>query len=768
MIPAHLRSAKVAATALAFAALHVPLAAQGEVNPSLRAPLPRTAEEAQRVERTPAGIFEKKHDAIVHVFIQVDGGRDSFRIERPSSGVVVSPSGLVVTRWSLVQEAVGPNGEPVENHTLHVQLGSGTTLDAKFVAKDVASGLALLQAGVQGDQKLTACPLAVSGEAPPGEPVLVASYHEGKDYVVFSGVLEHASGGVVTGEGDAVRRFAAGDILLTDAAIQSRNEGGGLLDPNGRLLGICDATRVIPQVREPKLEDLKAPSFGFVIPSDTIRKVFATQLTPDALAAASTGDAPAPTAAAVARAADAIVSVRAGDGGFPDIGTDDPYAVQRRQGLGSGVIVDPSGLVLTNAHLIANTDHITVTLGDGRALPARVLKLAVQFNLALLQAQVPEGASLPAIDCGSSDDVLLGETVLGVGRPFGKELTISVGVLSATRQGGRLQADPILGNANGGGALIDVNGRLIGIVDGGVVDKIDLAFMQRGDETKAETNLSFVPGIDTVRDEFREQLQARATEGSSILAAHTETPQQHALRESLVTDVVAQTASSLINVYVSYTSRQADVEDNPFAQSKPTVIVNSLGSGVIIDSSGLAISNWHVVDDATDPDGSMRPDHVVHARLKDGEQFEVKVLSISREDDLSLLQLVVPEGRSLNAVEFGSSDRVRLGETVVAVGNPLGRANTITAGVISAKDQGIHIKHRWAKFNGLIETDAAINAGNSGGPLLDVNGELMGINSAGGGGFSVTGYAIPGRLRAREALRRADVTREAAQHLSRA
>src|SRR5690606_18654340 len=117
-------------------------------------------------------------------------------------------------------------------------------------------------------------------------------------------------------------------------------------------------------------------------------------------------------------------------------------------------------------------------------------------------------------------------------------------------------------------------------------------------------------------------------------------------------------------------------EDDPFASlAEPELVTLGLGSGVIIDRSGLALSNWHVVDEAVNPDGSMKPDHAVTVRVFGGKTYPVEVLSISREDDLSLLRLVLEEGEEVPAVELGDSDALAIGENVAAIGNPHGRAN---------------------------------------------------------------------------------------------
>lgn len=709
-------------SALLLAAL---LPAQGVVNPSLLAHLPDDAKAQQSPLRT---VMLGSGPAVVHVAVEVKG-RNVFRIERPSSGVVIGKSGLVLTFWSLVREAEGAADKRVL-----VQLADleRTELPCAIVAHDDASGLALLQAEVPAGTTLPAVALAVSPPAA-GTPALVVSNHDGKDQVAFAGVVMAAVGGT-TLDG---RAFAAKDLLLTDANLDERDQGAGLFDDHGRLLGLCDVSHLARPVPEPTLRDLMAPSFGVVVPAAAAHKAFAGKL--GGVHVDAQPGALAPTAAVVQKVAPSIVSVWAGEGELPAIGDLDPYATERRPGLGSGVIVGKQGLVLTNLHVVHDADAVTVRLLDGRKFAARTIKTYAAGNLALLQLDLPAGASVPAAPCGGGE-VLLGETVLGIGNPFGHTLTVSQGALSQKRAGGLLQADPNLGNQNGGGALVDLSGRVCGIVDGGAIDKVERAWRRQGDQAKTETNLSTCLSMDAVRQVFAAELAAGAGADESI---RTPPAADLAAREDATTRMVQKVAAAMLNVYISWSSAQQDEDSNPFAAAKePVIMTQSLGSGVVIDGSGLALTNWHVVDDATEPDGSMRKDHVVHVRGFDGKVVEAKVLSISREDDLALLQLVMPADRTLTAVQLGNSTSLQPGETVVAIGNPLGFANTITKGIVSAKNQGIQIKGRWAKMENLLETDAAINGGNSGGALLDLSGRLVGINSAGSHGASARGYAI--------------------------
>ena len=132
-------------------------------------------------------------------------------------------------------------------------------------------GLALIKVEVKVDEELPFFELSDSERAVPGEPtVVLSSGEEAKGLMAFAGVLVKASGGTTR----AGRKLAAGNILLTDAAIRRDNHGGALIDADGRLLGLVDATHVAREVREPTLAELQAPSFGFVVPAASIRRAF--------------------------------------------------------------------------------------------------------------------------------------------------------------------------------------------------------------------------------------------------------------------------------------------------------------------------------------------------------------------------------------------------------------------------------------------------------------------------------------------------------------
>lgn len=708
------------------------LLAQGTINPTL---LRVAADEATSPARSAgsAGLVAKVRGSVVWVAVEVDRAAGNF-FARASSGVIVDPSGLVVTWGHLVQEVVDDR-----DRRLLVQLddAANTQLPATIVRVDAGSGLALLRV-VPPAGGLQAA--VVGGDTvAPGEPVLVLARPQGKEMLAWAGVAS-ASLASVTLHG---RAFAPAELILTDTRNDERGDGAPVFDAQGRLSGLYASEHVLRDRPEPTLEELKMPSFGVVVPAGRLRRAFAAEF---AAVANPTLQRAAPAGpehqqvTAVRAIAPSVVSVWAGDGEWPQLGSNDPGGVVRRPGLGSGVVLSRTGLVVANAHVV-DVGPVRVRLADGRTFAASVVKKSSAYNLALLQLELPTGVALQAADCNGDGDAILGEVVLAVGNPLGSQVVVTAGVVSALRlrDGSRIQADANLGNQNGGGAVVAVNGRLLGIGDAGVVDPVDVQYAMRGDRVSAETNLSTFVSIARVRKAFAEAL-AKAPPDEPVRARSVTAEAERRKRESALTAMVANCAGAMLNVYIA--KNMAVPKETDLFPPEPQWQKLFQGSGVIIDPSGLAISNWHVVDEATRPDGSMVADHKVTALAFGGKEYAAKVLSISREHDLSLLQLELAAGQTVPAVQFGSSEALSLGEAVAAIGNPHGQENSITFGVVTAKGQSTRVRGRHAKLEPLIETDAAINGGNSGGALLDLNGRLVGINTAGGGTFNNKGFAI--------------------------
>jgi serine protease Do len=161
--------------------------------------------------------------------------------------------------------------------------------------------------------------------------------------------------------------------------------------------------------------------------------------------------------------------------------------------------------------------------------------------------------------------------------------------------------------------------------------------------------------------------------------------------------------------------------------------VNSLGSGFIVDASGVVITNSHVIAEADE----------ITVILTDGTRLKAEVVGRDTKTDLAVLK--VKPTKPLKAVKFGDSDRVRLGEWVIAIGNPFSLGGSVTAGIVSARNRDINS----GPYDNYIQTDAAINRGNSGGPLFNLDGDVIGVNTAiispSGGSIGI-GFAVPSKV----------------------
>ena len=191
-------------------------------------------------------------------------------------------------------------------------------------------------------------------------------------------------------------------------------------------------------------------------------------------------------------------------------------------------------------------------------------------------------------------------------------------------------------------------------------------------------------------------------------------------------DLAEKLTPSVVNISSFSQSETENGEGN-------TPLSESLGSGFIIDGNGYIITNNHVVDKAES----------ISITLSDNTKTEARVIGKDPKTDLALIKIETK--RPLNAVKFGDSDKIRVGDWVLAIGNPFGLGSSVTAGIVSAKSRDIES----GPYDSFIQTDASINQGNSGGPMFNLQGEVIGISSA---IFSTTGasqgvgFAIPANL----------------------
>jgi serine protease DegS len=205
-------------------------------------------------------------------------------------------------------------------------------------------------------------------------------------------------------------------------------------------------------------------------------------------------------------------------------------------------------------------------------------------------------------------------------------------------------------------------------------------------------------------------------------------------------EAVERAAPAVVNIYTARIVNE-QIRPNPieelFGDVRPRVrqrLEQSLGSGVIVDTAAHVITNHHVIDKAD----------VIRAQLADGRIADARIVGRDPDTDLAVLQLDLK--KNVPVMPLGHSDRLRVGDVVLAIGNPVGLSQTVTQGIVSATGRG---QLGVATFENFIQTDAPINVGNSGGALINTNGELIGINTAvlaKNLGVEGIGFAIPVNL----------------------
>ncbi|GAA5102883.1 DegQ family serine endoprotease [Bartonella acomydis] len=230
----------------------------------------------------------------------------------------------------------------------------------------------------------------------------------------------------------------------------------------------------------------------------------------------------------------------------------------------------------------------------------------------------------------------------------------------------------------------------------------------------------------------------------SFHSAYAQIPQTQKEITLSFAPLVKKTIPSVVNIYAARQIRtRSPFAGDPFFEqffsrfqnNLPVRKQSSLGSGVIVDARGLIVTNYHVIKDA----------NKIKVALSDGREFESKIMLKDEATDIAVLEIDA-KGAQFPVLSLGDSDAVEVGDLVLAIGNPFGVGQTVTSGIVSAQARtrvGI------SDFDFFIQTDAAINPGNSGGALIDMKGQLIGINTAiysRSGGSVGIGFAIPANL----------------------
>lgn len=242
-----------------------------------------------------------------------------------------------------------------------------------------------------------------------------------------------------------------------------------------------------------------------------------------------------------------------------------------------------------------------------------------------------------------------------------------------------------------------------------------------------------------------------------VPAAQPQAPAQPLVVDGVRTsyaDVVDKTSPAVVRIEAEHKEKASPIQQSPFPddmfrqfgipgpnqapnQNQRPQVERGLGSGVIVSADGSVLTNHHVVDGA----------EKITVLTSDNKSYTAKIVGTDKPSDLAVLKI---EAQGLPFLSLGNSDSVRVGDIVLAIGNPLGIGQTVTAGIISAKGRRTGLSD--GNYEDFLQTDAPINRGNSGGALVNLNGELIGINSqilspggAGGGNIGI-GFSIPSNM----------------------
>ncbi|HEX2550724.1 MAG TPA: trypsin-like peptidase domain-containing protein, partial [Nocardioidaceae bacterium] len=401
-------------------------------------------------------------------------------------------------------------------------------------------------------------------------------------------------------------------------------------------------------------------------------------------------------------------------GGMPEPGP--------AHGVGSGFIIGTNGDIITNRHVVQGATKVTVTMNDGKEYPAHVVGKDAQTDVAVVRMEKPP-ANLVVARLGDSDKLEVGEWVVAVGSPLGLEQTVTAGIVSGKGRPGRhvqmsgkrvrgyIQTDAKINPGNSGGPLVNLEGEVVGV------------------NTLIQVGAGGAYGFAIPVNEVRRVAQLLVKEGRV----------RYPYLGLLLTDVKDLDDTQKAKLGKQLPQRGAFVQE--LTPGGPAGKAGMRPGDVITEVNAQKING---AGDVVDYVSGQNIGTKVTVTMNDGKEYPAQVVGKDAQTDVAVVRMEKPPA-NLVVARLGDSDKLEVGEWVVAVGSPLGLEQTVTAGIVSGKGRpGRHVQMSGKRVRGYIQTDAKINPGNSGGPLVNLEGEVVGVNTliqVGAGG--AYGFAIP-------------------------
>jgi len=652
------------------------------------------------VEKERVKTFEMVKNSVVQI--------SAPHVQNIGSGVVWDESGHIVTNYHLVSGKDTGAGLPLaETMGILVRAADGSEYSAKLIGASPEYDLALIKVDVQ-IKGIKPINLGRSADLAVGQFVMALGNPFGFDYSLTSGIVSAVNRVIFSQANMPIH-----GIIQTDTALNEGNSGGPLLNYKGQMVGLNIAAG-------------RNVGLNFAIPSDTVVDVIAKLLgKPN-----STEPLSPLTFNEIVRA-NVFNQVKHSVVGV--------YTKERHRnfwigdemldpvGNASGVLWDTEGHIVTNFHVVITQDPllgtpkaadvITVTTSDNREIPASVVGVRPDIDIAVLKLNhTPE--NLKPIPIGTTSGLIIGQSVLAMGSPFGISHSLTGGIISALGRvidsptgkpiKGVLQTDAAINPGNSGGPLLDLDGRLIGINTMIISD------------AGINANIGFAIPVDLIRSEI-EYITGTKTESITVASRPSREDQSRAAVFKSARDAV---------VFISAEAANRDSNNGNWVGNIFRIPPMS-GTGIVWDERGHIITAYSTVI-MSDPMNNRFEAERLTVTLANGNTYRARIVGRSLEHQIAVLRVFAPF-KELRPLPLARAEDLKVGQDLFALGNPFGMDHSLSAGILSA-ERNLNTKSR-----GMIQTDAAINPGNIGGPILDSDGNLVGMGSYIEGGISNSG-----------------------------